>query len=61
MSNHKREILDDDDIKSIQKHCGLVHGKAGTGKSTTLDTMKNTNRELNHLSIIKATTEITKY
>ena len=34
--NHKREILDDDDIKSLIKHGGLINGKAGSGKSTTL-------------------------
>ena len=38
---YKREILDDDDIKSLIKHGGLVHGMAGTGKSTTLNKIKN--------------------
>ena len=37
---YKREILDDDDIKSLVKHGGLVHGMAGTGKSTTLKQIK---------------------
>ena len=31
---YKREVLDDDDIKSLLKNGGLVHGMAGTGKST---------------------------
>ena len=37
---YKREVLDDDDIKSLVKHGGLVHGMAGTGKSTTLKQIK---------------------
>ena len=37
---YKREVLDDDDIKSLLKHGGLVHGKAGTGKSVTLKKIK---------------------
>lgn len=37
---YKREVLDDDDIKSLLKHGGLVHGMAGTGKSTTLKQIK---------------------
>ena len=38
---HKRIILDDDDIKSIFKKGGLIFGKAGTGKSTTLNKIKD--------------------
>jgi len=39
--NHKREVLDDDDIQSILKRGGLIHGGAGTGKSTTLNKIKS--------------------
>ena len=39
---YEREILDDDDIKSIIKYGGLLHGKGGCGKSTTLDKIKKT-------------------
>ena len=38
---HKRVVLDDDDIKSLLKHGGLIHGMAGTGKSTALKQIKN--------------------
>jgi len=38
--NHKREIIDDSDIQSILKKGGLIHGGAGTGKSTTLNRIK---------------------
>ena len=37
---HKRETLDDDDTKSLLKSGGLVYGKAGTGKSTSLRQVK---------------------
>ena len=37
---YKREVLDDDDIKSLVKHGGLVHAMAGTRKSTTLKQIK---------------------
>ena len=39
-NNHKRELLDDGDIQSILKRGGLIHGGAGTGKSTTLNRIK---------------------
>ena len=39
---YNREVLDNDDIESLLKHGGLVHGMAGTGKSTTLRKLKNT-------------------
>ena len=38
--NNNREVLDNDDIESLLKHGGLVHGMAGTGKSTTLKKFK---------------------
>ena len=38
---HKRIELDDDDLKSIIKHGGLLDGEGGSGKSTTIDKIKN--------------------
>ena len=38
---HKRIELDDDDLKSIITYGGLLNGEGGTGKSTTIDKMKN--------------------
>ena len=29
---YRRVVLDDDNIKSLLKHGGLIHGMAGTGK-----------------------------
>jgi len=40
-NNHKRELIDDNDIQSILKKGGLIHGGAGTGKSTTLNRIKD--------------------
>ena len=37
---YKREVLDNDDIESLLKNGGLVHGMAGTGKSTALNKIK---------------------
>jgi hypothetical protein len=42
---YKREVLDDDDIKSLLKNGGLVHGMAGTGKSTCLNQIKEHMKE----------------
>ena len=42
---HDRDILDNDDIDSLLKHGGLVHGMAGTGKSTTLHKIKEYMKE----------------
>ena len=39
--NHKREVLDDDDVKALLTHGGLVYGMAGTGKSTTLKKIRD--------------------
>ncbi len=37
---HKRIELDDDDYKSIIKHGGLIDGEGGSGKSTTINKIK---------------------
>ena len=37
---HKRKELDDDDIKAIIKHGGLLDGEGGCGKSQTLGKIK---------------------
>ena len=39
-NNHKRELIDSD-IQPILKKGGLIHGGAGTGKSTTLNVIKD--------------------
>jgi len=39
-NNNEREILDDTDIELILKDGGLIYGMAGTGKSTTLNKIK---------------------
>ena len=40
-SEHKRTELANDDFKSIIKYGGLLDGEGGTGKSTTIDRIKN--------------------
>ncbi len=40
-NNYQREELDNNDINIILKHGGMVYGRAGTGKSTTLNKIKN--------------------
>ncbi len=47
--NHKLEIFDDGDIKSIFKQGGFVYGMAGTGKSTTLSKIKDALPEITRL------------
>jgi hypothetical protein len=47
--NHKLEVFDDDDVKSIIKQGGLVYGMAGTGKSTTLNQIKDALPEIARL------------
>ena len=47
--NHKLEVFDDDDVKSIIKQGGLVYGMAGTGKSTTLNKIKDALPEITRL------------
>ena len=36
-----REVLDNDDLTAILKYGGLIHGMAGTGKSTILRNLKH--------------------
>ena len=50
--NHKLEVFDDDDVKSIIKQCGLVYGMAGTGKSTTLNKIKDALPEITRLTMV---------
>ena len=38
---HERKILDDGEIKTMLRKCGLIFGMAGTGKSTTLNKIKD--------------------
>ena len=40
MENHKLETVGDGEVKSVIRHGGLVYGMAGTGKSTTLNKIK---------------------
>ena len=35
-----REVFDNDDVTAILKYGGLIHGMAGTGKSTILRALK---------------------
>jgi hypothetical protein len=47
--NHKREVLDDDDIKSIIEFGGLIFGMAGVSKSTALRQIRDTLQQNNNL------------
>ena len=47
--NHKREVLDDDDVKALLTHGGLVYGMAGTGKSTTLKKIRDVLTDQNRI------------
>jgi hypothetical protein len=50
--NHRLDVFDDDDIKGIIKHGGLVYGMAGTGKSTTLNKIKEALSDNTYLTMV---------
>ncbi len=49
--NHKLEVFNDDDVTNIIKQGGLVYGMAGTGKSTTLNKIKEAFADSTYLAM----------